>query len=72
MGVNSLNGTLSASTVSESNIVTMSVESNSPQDAMSILTSAIEVYPDAARFVLGQIQFHMINNPQLPTSPYNK
>ncbi|MFR3043488.1 MAG: YveK family protein [Thomasclavelia spiroformis] len=72
LGVNSLNGTLSASTVSESNIVTMSVESNSPQDAMSILTSAIEVYPDAARFVLGQIQFHMINNPQLPTSPYNK
>ena len=72
LGVNSLNGTLSASTVSESNIVTMSVESNSPQDAMSILTSAIEIYPDVARFVLGQIQFHMINNPQLPTDPYNK
>ena len=72
LGVNSLNGTLSASTVSESNIVTMGVESNSPQDAMSILTSAIEIYPDVARFVLGQIQFHMINNPQLPTDPYNK
>ena len=50
----------------------MGVESNSPQDAMSILTSAIEIYPDVARFVLGQIQFHMINNPQLPTDPYNK
>lgn len=72
LGVDNLNGTLNASTVSESNIVTMSVESNNPQDAMSILTSAIEVYPDVARFVLGQIQFHMINNPQIPTTPYNQ
>lgn len=52
--------------------MTMGVESNSPQDAMSILTSAIEIYLDVARFILGQIQFHMINNPQLPTDPYNK
>lgn len=71
LGVDKLNGTLSASTVSDSNIVTMAVESPKAQDAISILTSAIEVYPDAARFVLGEIQFHMINNPQMPTVPYN-
>lgn len=71
LGVGTLNGTLSASTVSDSNIVTMAVESSKAQDAFSILTSAIEAYPDAARFVLGDIQFHMINNPQMPTLPYN-
>lgn len=71
LGVNSLNGTLSANTVDDSNIVTMIVESSRAQDAIAILTSAIEIYPDVARFVLGDIQFHMINNPQIPTLPYN-
>lgn len=72
LGVQTLNGTLSASTVSESNLVTMSVTSNKPQDAMSILITAIDVYPEAAKFVLGDIQFHMVNNAQMPTVPYNQ
>lgn len=72
LGVKSLNGTLTASTVSESNLVTMSVKSNKPQDALSILITAIDVYPEAAKFVLGDIQFHMVNNAQMPIEPFNQ
>lgn len=72
LGVKTLNGSLSANTVSESNIVTMNVESSKPEDALSILITAIDVYPEAAKFVLGDIQFHMINSPQMPTQPYNQ
>lgn len=72
LGTDQLNGTLSAETVTDSNMVTMTVESSNPQDAMNILTGAIEIYPEVASFVLGTIQFHMVNNAQMPTVPYNQ
>lgn len=72
LGTNYLNGTLSSQTVTDSNMVTMSVVSSQPQDALQILTTAIEIYPEVANFVLGDIQFHMINNAKLPTTPYNQ
>lgn len=72
LGEESLNGTLSAETVSDSNMVTMSVESADAKEALKILNAALEVYPEISRFVLGEIQFHIINEPILATSPYNK
>lgn len=67
-----LNGTLSAETVSDSNMVTMRVESSNAEDAFNILNTALSIYPQTARFVLGETQFHIINEPVLATSPYNK
>ena len=72
LGEDSLNGTLSAQTVSESNMVTMSVESSDPNEALKILNAALEVYPEISHFVLGETQFHIINEPVLASSPYNK
>ncbi|OUP03189.1 hypothetical protein B5F37_00675 [Drancourtella sp. An210] len=71
LGTESLNGTITAETVSESNMVTMKVQSSSASDAKAILDTAIEIYPDTARFVLGDMEFHMIDNSVLPQEPYN-
>ena len=65
LGKEQLNGTITAETVSDSNMVTMTVTSPSPDDAQTILETAIEIYPETARFVLGTVQFHMINNERI-------
>ncbi len=72
LGTETLNGSLSAETVENSNMVTMTVTSSSAGDAYEILNAALTVYPETARFVLGTIQFHLIDDPQAPTAPYNR
>lgn len=72
LGVPSINGSISAFAVSDSNLITMSVVSSNPQDAKDILDSAIRVYPDVARFVIGPTRFNMIDVPAVPTAPYNR
>lgn len=71
LGTGSLNGTITSETVSNSNLVTMKVQSSDPQDAMEILDAALEIYPETARFVLGSIQFNLLDEPQLPKEPFN-
>lgn len=71
LGVDAVNGSISAQAVSDSNLITMSVTSSSPSDAKAILESAIRVYPDVSRFVIGATRFNMIETPTEPTEPYN-
>ena len=71
MGKNTLNGTITSETISNSNLVTMKVQSSNPQDAKEILDTALEIYPQTARFVLGSIQFNLLDEPQLPQEPCN-
>lgn len=66
-----LNGTISAETITDSNVVTMTVVSSSAEDAKTILDAALEIYPTTARFVLGDIEFNFLDEPELPESPYN-
>ena len=72
LGETSLNGTITAETVENSNMVTMTVESGDPADAENILETALEIYPETARFVLGTIQFNLIDSPKTPTEAYNR
>lgn len=72
LGTDTLNGTLSAATISNSNMVTMRMESPSAEDARAILDAALQVYPEVSRFVLGDIEFHLIDEIQTPTAPYNQ
>ena len=72
MGVDKLNGELQAVTIAESNMVTMNVVSPSAEDSRAILESALNVYPNIARFVLGNIQFHLIDEIKTPQEPFNK
>lgn len=71
MGTDTLGGTITAETISESNMVTMTAESASPENAYTLLNTALEIYPDTARFVLGDIQFNLIDEPETPQTPYN-
>ena len=72
LGTDSLNGTITAETIEGSNVVTMRAESPDPQDAEKILNAALEIYPQTARFVLGEIRFNMLDEPVTPTAPYNQ
>ena len=72
LGTEQLNGTISAETIENSNMVTMVVESPSAEDARSILEASLEVYPEVSRFVLGEIELHLIDEIQTPTAPYNQ
>ena len=72
LGADTLNGTLSASTITNSNMVTMRADSPSAEDARAILDAALQVYPEVSRFVLGDIEFHLIDEIQTPTEPYNR
>lgn len=71
LGVRELNGKISMSVLEESNVVTMTVESSGAEESYRILEAALTVYPKAAKFVLGTIQFHMLDVPQIPSEPYN-
>lgn len=72
LGEDSLNGTITAETIEESNVVTMTAESPDAQDAYDILNAAMEIYPETARFVLGEIRFSLLDEPSVPSQPYNQ
>lgn len=72
LGVSFINGSVQMKTLANSNMVTMCAYSSNPKDAKRILESAIKVYPGVAKYVVGNINFNMIDNPTLPTQPCNK
>lgn len=72
LGTDTLNGEISSETITDSNVVTMRVESPDPEDARAILEAALAIYPETARFVLGDIQFNMLDGPETPAAPFNQ
>ncbi len=72
LGISSINGSITANVVPDSNLITMSVVSTDAWDAKTILESAIRVYPNVSRFVIGNTKFNMIDLPTKPTEPFNK
>ena len=71
MGVTTLNGTITAQTVSDTNLFTIRVTSPSAQDAKAILDKVIELYPDVAGYVIGSTSMNLLTQPQAATEPYN-
>lgn len=72
MGVEYINGSVSATVIPDSNMITMYAISSDPESAKAILESAIRVYPDVSRFVIGETRFNIIDAPNLPDEPYNQ
>lgn len=68
----SLGGTITAETISESNMATMTAKSASAENARALLDAALAIYPDTAKFVLGDIRFNLIDEPKTPQAPYNR
>ncbi|MDD7391054.1 MAG: hypothetical protein PUG60_15650 [Lachnospiraceae bacterium] len=71
LGTDVINGSISASAVSNSNLFTFTVTSRDPEDALAILESVIANYPEVSRYVIGDIKLNMIEEPVLPDKPYN-
>ena len=72
MGTNYINGSVSAHVIADSNLVTLSVKSRVKEDAVKILDAVIVVYPEIAEYVLGEIGFEFLSDPELQEEPINR
>ncbi len=72
LGVDYINGSISAEALPNSNLFTMSVMSNNPQDAKRILEAVIDNYPTVSQYVIGNTMLNMIEAANLPTEPVNR
>mgnify|MGYP004712289021 FL=1 len=71
LGTDSITASLSASAVEDSNLFTLTATGANAESTLNVLNAAIDCYPEAARYVLGDIKLHMLSAPSLPTTPYN-
>lgn len=72
LGIASINGSISVSVIENSNLVTLSVVSRNPEDALMILEGVIEVYPEMVQYVIGNTKLEIIKEPEVDDQPYNK
>ena len=71
LGVEWLNGSISAQSVENTNLFSVRVTSASAQDAYAILNAIIEVYPKVANYVIGSTEMVILAPPMLADAPYN-
>ena len=71
LGTPYVNGSLNAQVITASNLVTLSATSTNKEDAMKILKAVIVVYPEVAEYVLGEMEFEFLNEPELQAGPVN-
>ncbi|MBQ0102298.1 MAG: polysaccharide biosynthesis tyrosine autokinase [Firmicutes bacterium] len=72
LGTDRINGSLSSSVVSGTNLLTVSVTSSDPRDAYDILCAAVEIYPEATANVVGETNLNMVIAPVVPVNPINQ
>ncbi|MBQ6542786.1 MAG: hypothetical protein IJL77_00215, partial [Clostridia bacterium] len=63
---------LSAKAVSSTNMFTLTAVGSDPQKTYDVLVSAMKHYPDAAKYLVGNVRLTMITEPQIPLEPMNK
>mgnify|MGYP003291018940 CR=1 FL=1 len=66
-----INGSISASSVADTNLFELRVRSSSPQDAHDILNAVIVCYPKVAVMMVENPQVAVRQEPTVPTVPYN-
>lgn len=72
LGVNTLNCTINADVLEDTNLFTITVVSPNPQNSYDVLQSIIKNYPDVAKFILGSTQLKLIDSTTVSTTPSNK
>ena len=63
LGTDSITASLSASAVEDSNLFTLTATGANAESTLNVLNAAIDCYPEAARYVLGDIKLHMLSAP---------
>ncbi|MGN0572535.1 MAG: P-loop NTPase [Acutalibacteraceae bacterium] len=71
LGIPALPAALSVSCVSDSNMITISSTGSDPKKAYDVLMSAIKNFPDAAKYVVGNIRLTVISDAFIPAKPSN-
>lgn len=71
LGVQEIDSTITATAVSGTNLLTISVRDTDPQMAYDVLNSVLSNYPAIADYVLGATKIDVIQEGELPTSPIN-
>lgn len=64
--------TLSASSVSGTNMFTITATGNDAEMTYTILQSVIKNYPAVAEYVIGNTMLNILNEPEIPTVPSNQ
>lgn len=71
LGVEYINGNISASAVADANLFTLTVTSTNAQDAYDILQSVMTHYSEVSAYVIGDTKLNMIEAPKVADAPYN-
>ena len=72
LGVRGVPAALSAQAVSSTNMFTLTAIGSNPQQTYDVLVSAMKHYPNAAKYLVGNVRLTTITEPQVPTEPANK
>ena len=71
LGVDEFDGELFAEVEKGTNFMTLSVRSDTPQKAYSLLVAVLETYPEVSDTVLSNAVITVMQTPQMPSSPSN-
>lgn len=71
LGRSSINGSVSISATGNSNLFSITAISTTPEDAAMIVNAAIRILPKAARYIIGDIQLNLMEEPKVPQAAYN-
>lgn len=64
-------GTITATQVGESNLLTVAVRSPVPKDAFLALNTLVEIFPELSEYISSKCVVQVIQNPMVSTSPVN-
>lgn len=68
LGLSSFNGSISATAVANTNIMTVSVTSSDPERSYDLLCSVLEVYPKISNNVFDNAAIDVISTPKVPVA----
>lgn len=71
LGQASFNGNISASVLSETNLMQVSVTADDPEQAYRLLCAVLEIYPNISSAVFSNAVIDVMLSPQVPTAPSN-
>lgn len=71
LGVEALNGSVTAHTVENTNLFSLVATSADPQAAYDMLTAVMQVYPKVADYVIGSTEMYLLTEPVVAAEPYN-
>ena len=72
LNISYLPASLSASAVSSTNMFILTARGSDPQKTYDVLVSAMKNYPNAAKYIVGNVRLTVIIEPQIPVEPINK